>query len=367
VKFFNLILKHGWLPKKWLNGKIIYFPKSNRKITKASDYRPITLINNWCKIGETLIIRRIDQHLNERGFFSDLQFGFVKHRSTIDAIRHLINRIKINKIKYKYNVLLLFDFSSAFDSIGWNKIVRNVIDSGADDNIVLAVQDLLMNRSVELNDGKFSTMKGCPQGGRASPTLWRIGMNDLLIKLGKLKYTWPVAFADDTSALLSSNNERDLQMYINACIETIDKWCTQAEVQLNLGKTEIMNLSKNKRNPLSVKINDRLVEFTNKVKYLGIVIDDKLLWREHLEHLKNKCLNLASCIRKLLWMNKNNVKLKLKMNLYYNIFLPMMTYGSQVWYKDIANKKTYIYKINIMQRRVINIITNCYRTTSTEK
>jgi hypothetical protein len=38
---------------------------------------------------------------------------------------------------------------------------------------------------------------GCPQGGRASPFLWRIGMNSLLKKMEKVNGIKAIAYADD--------------------------------------------------------------------------------------------------------------------------------------------------------------------------
>lgn len=70
VDIFNLIVKASEIPKSWKIGQMIYFSKPNRKISKPSDLRPITLVNGFCKIAETLFTSRIESELNKLNFFS---------------------------------------------------------------------------------------------------------------------------------------------------------------------------------------------------------------------------------------------------------------------------------------------------------
>ena len=58
VYFLNYFLKVKELPAKWKLDSMIHFGKPNRKINNPGDLRPITLINNWCKIGEALFSNR---------------------------------------------------------------------------------------------------------------------------------------------------------------------------------------------------------------------------------------------------------------------------------------------------------------------
>lgn len=93
IELFNLLLKKKKIPSKWKVGKLIYFAKPNRKVKSSSDYRPIILLNNFCKIAEELIISRINKRLNEIDFYSDIQFGFKKKTSTVDALKSMINAL----------------------------------------------------------------------------------------------------------------------------------------------------------------------------------------------------------------------------------------------------------------------------------
>lgn len=177
VDLFNLILQNREIPRKWKYGRLIYFPKPNRDIKLPSDYRPITLLNNFCKLAECLIIKRINNKLNEVDFYSNLQYGFKKKTSTIDAIKSMYNKILDKKNNFKKVILICLDMSSAFDTIKWQKIIDNLLKSNLSREHIMACQNLLIERKVFLNDNVIESERGTPQGGKASPSLWKIGMN----------------------------------------------------------------------------------------------------------------------------------------------------------------------------------------------
>lgn len=102
-----------------------------------------------------------------------------------------------------------------------------------------ATEELLIKRLIILNDKIYNAEKGCPQGGKASPTLWKIGLNDLLIRMRNLDGTVSCAFADDLSGLIYSNNKNDLQIQLNKMLKLVEKWCAEAEVKLNVDKMKL--------------------------------------------------------------------------------------------------------------------------------
>lgn len=86
---------------------------------------------------------------------------------------------------------------------------------------------------------------GTPQKGKASPALWRIGMNDLLRNLEKLNQTYTSAYAGDLAALVSSDSKFELQQKVDRLMRVVSQWCDESEVKLNVSKTEVINLSAN--------------------------------------------------------------------------------------------------------------------------
>ena len=209
---------------------MIFFNKPNKNSSEPNNYRPITLINGWCKIVERIFIDRIENYLNEKEFFSNTQFGFKKKTSTTDAIKKIIELIDKRK-KSNYKLIVAVDVSGAFDGINHSVIVNNVTEIGADGGIVNAIENLLINRRIILGNKIHSSSRGCPQGGCASPTLWKIGVNSLLIKLDQAKIK-NVAFADDLTLVLCEDSEHRLQRKLDEAMKIIEECCSKVELAL---------------------------------------------------------------------------------------------------------------------------------------
>ena len=73
---------------------MIYFTKPNRRLRKVTDLRPITLINEQLKNGETLFARGIESELNGLKFFEPNQFGSRTGASTAEAIEKVTKELK---------------------------------------------------------------------------------------------------------------------------------------------------------------------------------------------------------------------------------------------------------------------------------
>ncbi len=90
-------------------------------------------------------------------------------------------------------------------------------------------------------------------------------------------------------------------------------------------------------------------------KFLGIIVDEKLCWSDHIDYCRGK---LASATYA---MNKGRKTLPqscLKL-LYYSLFYPHLSYGILLWgeaAKTSINK--VINKLLILQKRTVRIITD---------
>lgn len=147
------------------------FIAKKEKVSVPKDLRPIILISGWCKVAEKLFINRLVDRSNKQNFFNINQYGFVKGRSTVNAIDALLNKIDINLPKFKYNVLISIDVSGAFDNISWKHILNNISRSGIEKQYLLSAENLLIDRKIYINSNLYDTIRGCPQGGCASPSL----------------------------------------------------------------------------------------------------------------------------------------------------------------------------------------------------
>ena len=100
VDMFNAILDTGNFPVQWLEGILIPIHKKNNP-KDVKNYRGITLVSCFSKIFTSVLNNRIMKWAECYNIISDVQFGFRKNRSTIDAI-FILNAIVNKVLKDKY-------------------------------------------------------------------------------------------------------------------------------------------------------------------------------------------------------------------------------------------------------------------------
>jgi hypothetical protein len=100
------------------------------------------------------------------------------------------------------------------------------------------------------------------------------------------------------------------------------------------------------------------------LKYLGIILDSKLTFRDHIINMTDKCSKLifaSSKSAKLNW-GLNYAALK---TIYTGDIQPLLLYGAPVWINAL-NKGSYKLKLITVQRLINNRIARAYRTASNE-
>jgi len=111
-------------------------------------------------------------------------------------------------------------------------------------------------------------------------------------------------------------------------------------------------------------LNNKPIPQVQRIRYLGIIFDKKLAFKEHIDNIATKCTKLIFSLSKAAKLNwgLNHKALK---TIYLGGILPILLYGAPVWCKALAleNCKTKLRRV----QRIINIkIAKAYRTVSNE-
>ena len=125
-------------------------------------------------------------------------------------------------------------------------------------------------------------------------------------------------FADDTSLTISNKSSKTLQQVVNHEIIKVADWKILKKLSINYNKTEFLLIRNKKQNfTLKLTINDHIITQKEETKYLGILIDDSLSWKAHINLVNSKIARGCFALTKL----RNLVNLCTLKNVYYSVGL----------------------------------------------
>ena len=131
-----------------------------------------------------------------------------------------------------------------------------------------------------------------PQGSILGPFLFILYINDLQIDS---KNTGVLLYADD-SVLKSTNNKVYIAFAHRSALLEVSDWLDKNKLTLNVKKTKTMRYcrsTKTEERPVNYFLNDTQIEDVECFKYLGILLDCKLKFHQHIDKVKNKILQFC--------------------------------------------------------------------------
>ncbi|XP_067118869.1 uncharacterized protein [Centruroides vittatus] len=294
--------------------------------------------------------------------------------NTIKAIDNIKSRILQARAENKHSLMVTIDFKGAFDHAWWPAILTDLKNNKCPTNIYRLTASYLKDRSILVETGNNTYIqkginRGCPQGSKSGPYLWNILYNNLLRLTDNLSTDYEVhiqGYADDTVLLLSHVNQETLQDRANNVLLKISEWCQNVKLNINYNKCRVVVFPK--ANPLkkgpSIRINNTKIKNATSVKYLGIVLDQKLNWTEHVHHIYEKAVKTAQAL-KTISRNRWGYGPSTTRTLYSAALEPLITYGAEVWGSSVS--RIHIKRKLLSIQRILAIsIAKAYRTAPTE-
>ena len=296
------------------------------------------------------------------------QHAYLKGRSVETALHNLVCRIE-NVLEHGlYGLGAFLDIEGAFNNTSFEQICLAAGRHGVHTHIVRWIRYMLEQRTVTASLGGSSltvtVTRGCPQGGVLSPLLWNMVVDGLLSKLNKTG-VFTQGYADDIVILVSG---RFLDTVCGLLQKTLDRtshWCFETGLSVNPEKTNLVLFTKKrKREGFSFpSLLGKRLELSLSVKYLGVILDSKLNWGEHMDKkLKKACASLWTCRRAL---GKSWGLQPRAISWIYNaVVKPSFLHCSIVWWKK-TKQISVRNKLNHLQRMACMGITGAMRTTPT--
>ena len=348
---FNTCLRLGSIPSIWKVSKVRpVFKKGDR--SKISNYRPVSIICNFCKVFEFLVYDRLFPLT--KNMIIPQQHGFFAGRSTITNLVIITQEIaEAIDSGYQIDVVYL-DFTKAFDQLNHEILLNKLNKFGFSHSLIKLLSSYLCNRSqyVELHGSKsnsYNATSGVPQGSVLGPLLFNYFINDIGSRLN----CDFLLYADDVKLYTKVKSNDDCEK-LQYDLNLVDEWCSYNGLKLNIGKCNVMSFT-NKINTILYDycINNNMLLRVDSFKDLGITFDPKLSFNLHVDIVVSEACKAYGFILRSTKDFQDTETLKL---LYYSFVRSKLEYGGVVW---SPNYNIHIDNLEKVQRKFLKYL--CFK------
>jgi ribonuclease HI len=331
----------------------------------------VSVLPIFSKLLERVILNRLKWFATEEQWFSHFQHGFREGKSTESAAHQLIERIENGFKRKAFTACVFLDIKAAFDSAWHPAIIQALSRRGCPSYLCKTIASFLTGRKAVISIGSasitFGIETGCPQGSVLSAFLW----NTLIEEVFHLRLPEGVfvpAYADDLTVGCSDPDFEVAIAKVQRACDSISEWCKSVKLDLNASKTVVVLFDHRKRRsapiPVSVTVNGETIAGVSRTTFLGMILDDRLNWSEHIAAKCNAAARIFQTARRYLSLTWGLNRMRLQ-SIYRAIVEPILLYNCSVWSGALKSPKIK-RMLRSTQRKMALLITKSFRTASTE-
>ena len=325
--------------------------------TDKHNYRPVSILPAISKIYERLLYDQISIYMEPK--LSENLCGFRKGHSAQHCLVAMLEKWRLSLDKNGCAGILLTDLSKAFDSLSHDLLIAKLDAYGFELNSVKLIHSYLVNRQqrVRINSNYSSWSEilfGVPQGSILGPLLFNIYLSDLFLFTPDSEI---VNYADDNSPYACKLDNKSVICKLEEDSKILLNWIANNAMKANPDKFHLL-LSKSDEK-MSIDIDSNQILNSKCEKLLGVTIDNKLTFDEHVSGLcKKASQKLHALARVANYMSTN--KLRVIMKAFIN---SQFGYCPLVW---MFHSRLLNNRINKIHERALRIVFKDNKATFNE-
>ena len=306
------------------------------------NYRLVSLLPICGKIFEKLIFNTLYSFFEDHKLLNPCQSGFKKNDSCINQLVSITHEIysafDCNPSLEVRGVFL--DLSKTFDKVWHDGLIYKLKSLGISGSLLKLIQNYLDNRFQRvLLNGQTSEWKpvkaGVPQGSILGPVFFLVYINIC----SNLSTNNVKLFADDTYffSLVNDANESFENLCNDLCI--ISNWAYQWKMSFNPDRSkQAQEIIFSRKTSIQ---SHPVLTFDNSP--VGLILDEKLNFKEHLKEKMSKAYKGIAVLRKL----QNIVPTNSLLTSYKSFIRPHLDYGDIIYHQP--NNISFCQKVESTQ------------------
>lgn len=331
----NYVIECGTFPLQWKSALVTALPKCKNP-SGLNDLRPISILCVLSKLTERIMNLQLKSYFEKNNLLPDNQSGFRKNHSCSTALLQVTDEILKATDSDKVTVLVLLDYSKAFDRINHKLLLGILSYYGVSEDAGRLLSSFLIGRSqrVKLNNeisDPLQIISGVPQGSVISPLLFSIYVSMLT---SNLKFCRAHCYADDTQVYYTfdATNLDAACEAVNSDLNLLVDLSKQYCLTINPSKSKAMLFGRKVRietlrSQLNIQMEGKKLQVVTVARSLGLEMDVNFNFETHI----SKCMKKAFSSLKLIYASKNFLNFRFRTILCESLVLSHFNYADSVY------------------------------------